>query len=62
MSPSAMQIVRDFRAAFAALDDHKSHPERVAIAAAVFAHLRAQYPMTITSLPDPILATGELER
>lgn len=47
MSDRALALLRTFRSAFAALDDHKSHPERDQIYALIASHLRSASPMSM---------------
>jgi hypothetical protein len=59
MSDRAQALVRTFRAAFAALDDHKSQAERDQVYAIVASHLRSASPMAMGAVDiiDPVSET-----
>lgn len=59
-SPKAQDIVAWFRAAFAALDDHKSQQERVQIYATCVAHIRSAAPMQLLGVSDVLPAATEV--
>lgn len=59
LSPSALSIIASFRAAFAALDDHRSQPERDLVYAVVASHLRSAAPMALLGSADTLAPITE---